>query len=118
VVTALRSHGRGRRFNPASAHSFPGARVDVCAGELAGLDSDEALYDTTLIVHGGPGAEMNSDVAGPSIAAALFQALGVIFLIIALVKHYLARTNPGPYIEPLLQATDPQRDAAGTGSTP
>jgi len=37
----------------------------------------------------------------------VFQTLGVILLIIALVKHYLARTNPRPGIEPLLRPTDP-----------
>lgn len=74
-----------------------------------------ALFDTTLIVHGGPGAELNSDTASPPFAAGVFQALGAIFLLIALIKRYLARTNPGPDIEPLLRATELQGNAAGTG---
>jgi hypothetical protein len=61
-----------------------------------------ALFDATLIIHGGPGAELNNDTGEAPLAAVLFQILGVIFLIIALVKHYLARANPGPEIEPLL----------------
>lgn len=75
-----------------------------------------AFFDSTLIVHGGPGAELNSDTASPPFAAGVFQTLGAIFLIIALIKRYLSRTNPGPDIEPLLQPTGSQGNAAGTDS--
>ena len=71
-----------------------------------------ALFDTTLIVHSGPGVELNAETASPAPAAAAFQVLGAIFLLIALFKRYLARSNPGPEIEALL-AANTASDRAG-----
>lgn len=72
-----------------------------------------ALFDTTLIVHAGPAAEMNAQTASPAVGAVIFQILGVLFLLIALFKRYLTRTNPGPEIEPLLTAYDAHHHSAG-----
>ena len=72
-----------------------------------------ALFDTTLIVHSGPGAELNAETTSPAPAAAAFQTLGAIFLVVALFKRYLSRSNPGPEIEPLLTPQDAQRQPAG-----
>ena len=54
------------------------------------------LFDTTPIVHGGPGAELNSDTASPPVSNVVFQVVGFVFLIIALVTKSLARPDPGP----------------------
>lgn len=63
-----------------------------------------ALFDSALTIHAGPGAEFNNDAATPAPAAALFQILGAVVLIIALVTRSLRRDNPGREIERLMPA--------------
>ncbi len=68
-----------------------------------------ALFDSAITIHAGPGAEFNADTdAAP--AGLVFQFVGVIVLIIALVTRALRRANPGPEIE-RLTTTDAPRSA-------
>jgi len=62
------------------------------------------LFDATLTIHAGPGTEFNTDAVTPAPATGAFQTLGAIFLVIALVRKDLRRTNPGPEIKPLLDS--------------
>jgi len=64
-----------------------------------------ALFDSTLTIHAGPGTEFNTDAVAPAPATGVFQTLGVIVLVIALIKKVLSRDNRGPEIEPLLRAS-------------
>ena len=67
-----------------------------------------ALFDSALTIHAGPGAEFNADTGDPAPAMLVFQILGVIALIIALVARSLRRDNPGREIERLMNTGTPQ----------
>lgn len=63
-----------------------------------------ALFDSALTIHAGPGAEFNADTGDPAPAMLVFQVVGGVVLIIALVTRALRRDNPGEKITSLMQA--------------